>query len=188
MDEARPKNTSTMEDIDEGKLKAFRHLNSKYGGDKYGSTVSNYTQEELFANKKKNIEEQNERVRNTKDKRHLKYIPDGDRENINNRKAEEYKHGKKGINGTRNHSKVAKDAGNYFWYNSDDAINKYKARDPYAKRERKKLDKAKLRPDEVKLANQYRHQWDELHNIKEPDDTDVKDYLTRKINIRGDKK
>ena len=158
-------NINSMPDVDDSFLKTIYKLKNKATINK-GDVEINTTQNDLMEDKKRRLRD------NTLGSRHDKYIPDGDRKEINRRKEDEHDLGRKAAS-RDNHKK--------FLYNPDEVLNKGRSYDRRAKELRKDTLKNGLHPMDRKLVGEVnRYDWEFPTDEK---DKAIKKYITRKLNL-----
>lgn len=162
---SKKSNVNSMPDVDDSFLKTIYKLKNKATIDK-GDVNINTTQDELMADKKRRLKDR------SLGSRHDKNIPDGDREEINRRKENEYDLGRKA---------ASHDSHKSILYNPDEVLNKGKSYDRRAKELRKDTLKNGLHPMDRKLVDEVnRYDWEFPTEEK---DKAIKKYITRKLNL-----
>lgn len=159
-------NVNSMPDVDDSFLKTIYKLKNKATLGSKGDVNINITQDELMTDKKRRLNDR------TLGSRHDKNIPDGDREEINRRKEDEYDLGRKA---------ASRDDHKKFVYSPSEVLNKGRSYDRRAKELRKNMSNHGLHPaDEALIREVNRYDWG--YPIEQKDKA-IKKYITRKLNL-----
>jgi len=159
-------NVNSMPDLDDSFLKTIYKLKNKATLGSKGDVNINTTQDELMEDKKRRLKDR------TLGSRHDKNIPDGDREEINRRKEDEYDLGRKA---------ASRDDHRKFMYSPSEVLNKGRSYDRRAKELRKNMSNHGLHPaDEALMGEVDRYDWG---HPTEQKDKAIKKYITRKLNL-----